>query len=94
MANKRRLTGYGGMRLDWPHMRAIESAVTHDFDELLRGLLTGLVEPYLIRGFRIKIPSAAINASSLQIEVADSAVLHPQATEAGNPHCQGEKNPE
>lgn len=83
MAVKRKLLGYSGMRLDWPHIRSIESAVSNDFDALLRGLITGLTKPYVIRGFKIKIPNAAINASSLQIEVADSAILHPNASESG-----------
>jgi hypothetical protein len=37
----------------------------------------------LIRGFDIQIPSAGIPASSLQINVADSAILHASATESG-----------
>jgi hypothetical protein len=48
-----------------------------------RGLVTGLNKPYLVRGFRIKIPASATNASNLQIEVADSVVLHSSATESG-----------
>lgn len=83
MAVDRRLAGYSGMRIDWPHLRSIESSVSHDFDMLGRGLFTGLNKPYLVRGFRIKIPSSATNASNLQIEVADSVVLHSSATESG-----------
>ena len=83
MAVKRRLTGYSGMRLDWPHVRSIESSTTHDFDDLLRGLVTGLNRPYLIRGMNIRIPPTSIAASSLTVGVADSAVLHSSASEAG-----------
>jgi hypothetical protein len=83
MAIERRLAFYSGQRVDIPHIRALESAVSHDFDMLLRGLFTGLGKPYLVRGFRIKIPNSAINASSLQIEVADSVILHSSATESG-----------
>lgn len=83
MAVDRRLAGYSGMRIDWPHLRSIESSVSHDFDMLGRGLVTGLNRPYLVRGFRLKIPSSATNASNLQIEVADSVVLHSSATESG-----------
>jgi hypothetical protein len=50
---------------------------------MARGLITGLNNPYLIRGFKISIPTAAVNASSLSIEVADSALLHSSATESG-----------
>jgi hypothetical protein len=83
MSVKRRLSGYAGMRIDWPHIRSIDSSVSNDFDDVLRGLVTGLNQPYLIRGFRIQIPTAAVPATSLQIEVADSAVLHSSATESG-----------
>lgn len=83
MAIKRRLTGYSGMRIDWPHIRSIESSVSNDFDSLLRGLMTGLNKPYLVRGFSIKIPPGVSDAQSLQIEVADSVVLHSSATESG-----------
>jgi hypothetical protein len=83
MAIKRRLSGYSGMRIDWPHIRSIESSVSNDFDSMLRGLMTGLNRPYLIRGFRMKIPPGVSDAQSLQIEVADSVVLHSSATESG-----------
>jgi len=83
MAVERRLSFYSGQRVDIPHIRALESAVSHDFDMLLRGMFTGLNKPFLVRGFKIKIPNAAINASNLQIEVADSVLLHSSATESG-----------
>jgi len=83
MSVKRRLTGYSGMRVDWPHIRSIESSISFDFDSVLRGMVTGLDSPYLVRGFEIQIPDAAVNANSLQIEVADTAVLHSTAGESG-----------
>ena len=83
MGVKRRLTGYSGMRVDWPHIRSIESAVSFDFDSVLRGMVTGLDAPYLVRGFEIQIPDAAISANSLQIEVEDTAILHSTAAESG-----------
>ena len=83
MAVERRLTPYSGFRLDIPHLRSMESAVSKDFDNLLRGLFTGLNKPYLIRGFNLVIPQAALPVTSLQISVSDSAVLHSSATESG-----------
>lgn len=83
MSVKRRLSGYSGMRIDWPHLRSIESAVSFDFDSALRGLVTGLSQPYLMRGFKMNIPNAAIAASALSIQVRDSAILHSSATESG-----------
>jgi len=83
MAVDRRLVGYSGMRLDFPHLRSIESAVSYDFDMLLRGMMTGVNQPYLINGFDIVIPNAAINASELQVNVAGSTLLHSSATQSG-----------
>ena len=83
MGVKRRLTGYSGMRVDWPHIRSIESAVSFDFDSVLRGMVTGLSKPYLIRGFEIQIPDAAVAANSLQVDVSDTAILHSSAGESG-----------
>jgi hypothetical protein len=83
MAVKRRFNPYSGIRVDIPHVRSLESAVSHDFDDMLRGMVTGLNRPLLIRGFDIQVPNAAINASSLKVTVADSAVLHASATESG-----------
>lgn len=83
MGVKRRLNGYSGMRVDWPHIRSIESAISFDFDSVLRGMVTGLDKPYLVRGFDIRIPDAAIAANNLQVDVADTVILHTTAGESG-----------
>lgn len=83
MAIKRRLSSYSGMRLDIPHVRSIESSISFDFDSVLRGVITGNDSPFLVRGFEIQIPDAAVSASSLQIEVADTVILHSTAGESG-----------
>jgi hypothetical protein len=83
MSVKRQLSPYSGMRFDIPHLQSIESSISYDFDALLQGLITGINQPYLIRGMDIVIPAASINASALEIKVADSAILHAGATEAG-----------
>jgi hypothetical protein len=83
MAVKRRLKLFSSARLDIPHLRSTESGVASDFDSALRGLVTGLNQPYVIRGFDLVIPNAAIPATSLEIKVSDSAVLHATAAEAG-----------
>ena len=83
MAVKRSLSAYSGIRLDIPHLRSLESSVRADFDDTLRGLVTGLDKPYILRGFKIKIPTTSSAASTLQVEVSDSAVLHSTATESG-----------
>ena len=83
MAVGRRLNSYSGMRFDIPHLRSLESATSYDFDSLLRGMFTGLNQPYLIRGFKLVIPQATTESQNLSIEVADSAVLHSSASESG-----------
>ena len=83
MAVKRRLLGYSGMRVDWPHLRSIESSTSNDFDMLCRGMLTGIKRPYISKGFDIQIPASAIFASQLTITVADSTIIHSSASESG-----------
>ncbi len=83
MAIKRRFTGYSGIRVDLPHLRSLESAVSADFDDVLRNMVTGLSSPYVLKGFEIKIPDAAINANSLQIAASGSAILHSTSAQNG-----------
>ena len=83
MAVKRRLEQYPGLRIDVPQIRSIESSISADFDSALRGVITGLNRPLLMRGFSINIPSSNIPASTLTIQVSDSAILHSSAAESG-----------
>jgi hypothetical protein len=82
MAVKRRLKLYSGIRLDIPHLRSFESAVSYDFDSTLRGVITGINSPYVVKGFNISYP-IGLQAANLQIEVADSVLLHSTASESG-----------
>ena len=83
MAIKRRFTGYSGIRVDLPHLRSLESSVAKDFDDTLRNLVTGLSAPYIMKGFEISIPDAAINANSLQIAASGSSILHSTSAQNG-----------
>lgn len=85
MAIKRRLRGYSSIRLDLSHLRLFEAAVTGDFDDVLKGFVTGLDRPYLVRGFDVVGNSADYqsDARALRLKVADSVLLHSSATEAG-----------
>ena len=77
MAVKRQVNALSQMRLDIPVFRSLESAVSNDFDDLYRGLVIGENSTYLIRGFKINMTGAiGNNASSLQMIVENSAVLH------------------
>jgi hypothetical protein len=86
MAIKRRLKGYSGFRVDLSHLRLLESAITGDFDDLIMGALTGVDKPYVLRGFDPVGSTADVNseATSFTLKIADSALLHPTATEAGS----------
>lgn len=82
MAVKRRLKFYSGIRLDIPHLRSFESAVSYDFDSTLRGVLTGINNPYIVKGFDIGYP-IGLQAVNLQIKVGGSVILHSTASESG-----------
>lgn len=83
MAIKRRMNYFSGMRVDIPHLRSLESSTSADIDDVLRGVVTGLNQPYLVRGFKINIPDSSIPATSLTLKVSDSAILHSSSSESG-----------
>ena len=84
MGVKRRFNFLGQMRVDVPHLKSIESAISNDFDELMSSVVTGVSRSYVVRGFEINM-SGAIGASAngLQLLVEDSAVLHNQSSVSG-----------
>lgn len=82
MSVKRRLKFYSGIRLDIPHIRSLESSVSYDFDSALRGVITGITSPYVVRGFDF-INAIGLQASNFQINVANSVILHSTASESG-----------
>jgi len=84
MAIKRRQNWLGQQRVDAPHLKSIESAVSNDFDELLSGLVTGEGKSYVVRGFKINMPgSIGSSANGLQMIVEDSSFLHGGSDESG-----------
>jgi hypothetical protein len=72
----------GQQRLDIPHIRAIESSVAADFDLLAGEILAGK-SPLVIHGFELSLLSTGTPATQLQLFVADSVILHPEASENG-----------
>ncbi|MCC7443186.1 MAG: hypothetical protein IT285_16255 [Bdellovibrionales bacterium] len=71
-------------RLDVPQLRAIESSVASDFDELLRGLAIGDAGGFVLKGLEISMAGAVGGAASgLSLLVADSCVWHGSSSEAG-----------
>jgi hypothetical protein len=84
MSVRRKQNFLNQQRLNVPDIRAIESAVSNDFDELLKGLITGQGKSYIINGMRINMTGAiGSSATGLQVLVAESAVLHGNSLESG-----------
>jgi len=84
MAIRRQQNWLSQQRVDLSHMRSIESAVANDFDEMLRGLVTGEGRGLIVRGFKINMTGAIGSASNgLQLLVANSAILHGTSAQAG-----------
>jgi len=84
MAVKRSGNWASQIRADVPDMRAIESSVRNDFDELLAALVLGDQNSLVIRGFEINMPGSIGNsANSLTMAVADSAFMHGNSVTSG-----------
>jgi hypothetical protein len=84
MAVLRQLNVLGQQRLDVPHIRMIESAVCGDFDTLAGKIMAG-GQPLIITGWTIPMTTAVGNAAtSLQVVVAGSRLIHFEASESGS----------
>lgn len=84
MGVKRRVNWISQQRVDVPDVRAIESAASNDFDELIKSLFTGEQEGYILRGFELSMAGAIGGAASaLQMFVAEAAVLHTKSSQSG-----------
>lgn len=85
MSVQRRVNVLSQMRVDCPDFRALESAVSADFDTLFQGFVTSAGHPYVITGFNINFASNPIGgaASNLQVVVANGALMHTTASQSG-----------
>jgi hypothetical protein len=85
MSIQRRVSWISQARVDVPDMRAIESAVSADFDASFEAFVTGSGNPYIINGFALNMASSPIGnaASNLQIIVANGALMHTTASQSG-----------
>jgi hypothetical protein len=74
----------GQMRVDVPHLRAMESSVAADFDVLAGQMMAGK-KGVVLAGFNV-ITTGAIGsqASSLQVSVNGGLLMHYLATESGS----------
>lgn len=72
------------MRLDVPHLRMTESAVTADFQTLAGKILAGN-KAIVVRGFKIHTDQTLNTAAeALLLETASGVLIHPLASEAGS----------
>lgn len=84
MAVRRSQNWLNQQRADVPHLRSMESAIRNDFDELLNSLVIGEDASYIVRGFEINMVGAVgSSASSLQLIVENSSLLHGKSNNAG-----------
>lgn len=84
MAVQRRVNWISQQRVDVPDMRAVESAASNDFDQLIQGFVTGTVQGYFIRGFNLLMAGAIGGAASgLQMNVDPGALLHIASSQSG-----------
>jgi hypothetical protein len=84
MSVRRRQNWINQQRVDVPHIRSIESAVSNDFDELLESFVLGASSSYVLRGFEINMTGAIGSAASgLQMVVGNSALFHGQSSVSG-----------
>lgn len=84
MAIRRRQNWINQQRVDVPHIRSVESAVSNDFDELFASLIMGASNSYVVRGLELNMSGAVGNAATaLQMIVANSAFVHGASNESG-----------
>lgn len=84
MAIKRSVNWISQARVDVPDMRALESAIRNDFDELIKSFVTGTSNGYILRGFNISMAGANGGAASgLQLIVDPGAVFHINSSQSG-----------
>lgn len=83
MAVGRQQQFLGQMRVDTPHLRALDSGVAYDFD-VLAGTIWAGGTAYVVSGFELVTVSVGTAATSLQLITANSSIVHPEASESGS----------
>jgi hypothetical protein len=82
MGVKRQFNYQSQMRLDVPHMRLIEAAISGDFDALAGYIISGK-QPLVVNGFKLDRHGIGAKFEKLKVVVAGSAILHYGASESG-----------
>lgn len=74
MSVKQRFNWLDNQRVDKPHLISVEDSIIFDFKTLLQSFQSDT--PYILRGFDIQNPGAAINAPAANLQIiVDSAVV-------------------
>lgn len=81
MAVLRQANFISSQRLDVPHLRALESSITADFDVLAGQIMAGQ-KGYVGKGF--DITQVGVSPSSLLLNVGGGVIVHPLASESGS----------
>jgi hypothetical protein len=82
MGVKRQFNYQSQMRLDVPHMRLIEAAISGDFDALAGYIISGK-QPLVVNGFTLDPAGIGAKFDQLKVVVAGSALFHYGASESG-----------
>ncbi len=82
MAVQRQQNFLGQQRVDVPHLRSVESSICADFDVLAGRILAGR-SPLVSQGF-VVVTTGVGQADQLQLIVADSILIHHEASESGS----------
>ncbi len=82
MAVQRQQNFLGQQRVDVPHLRSLESSICADFDVLAGRILAGR-SPLVSQGF-VMVTTGVGQADQLQLIVADSVLIHHEASESGS----------
>lgn len=87
MSVTRRVNILSQLRIDSPALKSIESAVSNDFDDLIKSFVTGTSQGYILRGFNINMAGAIGGAASaLQLVVDPGAIFHIASSQSGTFH--------
>ena len=82
MSVKRRQQFLSQSRVDVPHVRSLESAVSNDFDDLIKGFVSPTSQ--VLNGFEINMTGAVGGASAgLQMIVASGSIFHGTSNQSG-----------
>lgn len=85
MAIKRQGRFYSQERLSVPGIRAIESAVSADFDSVLRDMIAGSSTSYVLSGFKVNIGVSTFSqsADNLTLNTLNGSLLNTTGVESG-----------